>query len=244
MPLGPEPGEPVERRLVGLDVLPHRLRAFDCLRGTTFLQGKGLRVRGAVSVSWFACTSFRRNQCLSRRLVSSTGDRPCHAPSSPRGDKRYVRRKKGKFTKSQDDMGRSHAADRRRRRRGGEEGRRRPGRSEAAEGEAEEAVRPSPAFAASRSHSHRSSLFSTRSRNISATSPAGSQIVFRSWIYRRSGFGSALMLAGVGDQSGLMSNLLIKMCLSLADRHRRPPQVVSNKPLGGGSQRRDGPSKI
>ena len=30
-----------------------------------------------------------------------------------RGDKRYVRRKKGKFTKSQDDVGRSLAADRR-----------------------------------------------------------------------------------------------------------------------------------
>jgi len=29
------------------------------------------------------------------------------------GDKRYVRRKKGKFTKSQDDVGRSLAADRR-----------------------------------------------------------------------------------------------------------------------------------
>jgi hypothetical protein len=34
---------------------------------------------------------------------------------APRGDKRYVRRKKGKFTKSQDDVGRSLAADRRRR---------------------------------------------------------------------------------------------------------------------------------
>jgi hypothetical protein len=33
---------------------------------------------------------------------------------APRGNKRYVRRKKGKFTKSQDDMGRSLAADRRR----------------------------------------------------------------------------------------------------------------------------------
>ncbi len=33
---------------------------------------------------------------------------------APRGDKRYVRRKKGKFTKSQDDVGRSLAADRRR----------------------------------------------------------------------------------------------------------------------------------
>jgi hypothetical protein len=33
---------------------------------------------------------------------------------SPRpGDKRYVRRKKGKFTRSQDDVGRSLAADRR-----------------------------------------------------------------------------------------------------------------------------------
>ena len=32
---------------------------------------------------------------------------------APRGDKRYVRRKKGKFT-SQDDVGRSLAADRRR----------------------------------------------------------------------------------------------------------------------------------
>jgi hypothetical protein len=32
---------------------------------------------------------------------------------APRGDKRYVRRKKGKFTKSQDDVGRSLAADRR-----------------------------------------------------------------------------------------------------------------------------------
>jgi hypothetical protein len=31
----------------------------------------------------------------------------------PKGDKRYVRRKKGKFTKSQDDVGRSLAADRR-----------------------------------------------------------------------------------------------------------------------------------
>ena len=30
-----------------------------------------------------------------------------------KGDKRYVRRKKGKFTKSQDDVGRSLAADRR-----------------------------------------------------------------------------------------------------------------------------------
>jgi len=29
-----------------------------------------------------------------------------------KGDKRYVRRKKGKFTKSQDDVGRSVAADR------------------------------------------------------------------------------------------------------------------------------------
>ena len=29
------------------------------------------------------------------------------------GDKRYVRRKQGKFTKSQDDVGRSLAADRR-----------------------------------------------------------------------------------------------------------------------------------
>ena len=32
---------------------------------------------------------------------------------APRGDKRFVRRKKGKFTKSQDDLGRSLAADRR-----------------------------------------------------------------------------------------------------------------------------------
>ena len=31
----------------------------------------------------------------------------------PRGDKRYIRRKKGKFTKSQDSVGRSLAADRR-----------------------------------------------------------------------------------------------------------------------------------
>jgi hypothetical protein len=31
----------------------------------------------------------------------------------PKSDKRYVRRKKGKFTKSQDDVGRSLAADRR-----------------------------------------------------------------------------------------------------------------------------------
>jgi hypothetical protein len=30
-----------------------------------------------------------------------------------KGDKRYVRRKGGKFTKSQDDVGRSLAADRR-----------------------------------------------------------------------------------------------------------------------------------
>ena len=30
-----------------------------------------------------------------------------------KGDKRYVRRKKGKFTKSQDDVGKSLAADRR-----------------------------------------------------------------------------------------------------------------------------------
>ena len=33
---------------------------------------------------------------------------------APRGDKRYIRRKKGKFTKSQDNVGRSLAADRRR----------------------------------------------------------------------------------------------------------------------------------
>ena len=32
---------------------------------------------------------------------------------SHKGEKRYVRRKKGKFTKSQDDVGRSLAADRR-----------------------------------------------------------------------------------------------------------------------------------
>jgi hypothetical protein len=32
-----------------------------------------------------------------------------------KGDKRYVRRKRGKFTKSQDDVGRSLAADRRKR---------------------------------------------------------------------------------------------------------------------------------
>jgi hypothetical protein len=31
-----------------------------------------------------------------------------------KGDKRYVRRKRGKFTKSQDEVGRSLAADRRR----------------------------------------------------------------------------------------------------------------------------------
>lgn len=30
-----------------------------------------------------------------------------------KGDKRYIRRKKGKFTKSQDNVGRSLAADRR-----------------------------------------------------------------------------------------------------------------------------------
>ena len=30
---------------------------------------------------------------------------------APRGDKRFVRRKKGKFTKSQDDVGRSLASD-------------------------------------------------------------------------------------------------------------------------------------
>jgi hypothetical protein len=30
-----------------------------------------------------------------------------------KGDKRYVRRKKGRFTKSQDDVGRSLSADRR-----------------------------------------------------------------------------------------------------------------------------------
>jgi hypothetical protein len=30
-----------------------------------------------------------------------------------KGDKRYVRRKKGKFTKSQDDVGRSLTSDRR-----------------------------------------------------------------------------------------------------------------------------------
>lgn len=32
---------------------------------------------------------------------------------APKGDKRYVRRRKGKFTKSQDNVGRSLAADRR-----------------------------------------------------------------------------------------------------------------------------------
>jgi hypothetical protein len=32
-----------------------------------------------------------------------------------KGDKRYVRRKQGKFTRSQDDVGRSLAADRRKR---------------------------------------------------------------------------------------------------------------------------------
>ena len=32
-----------------------------------------------------------------------------------KGDKRYVRRKKGKFTKSQDDVGRSLSTDRRKR---------------------------------------------------------------------------------------------------------------------------------
>jgi hypothetical protein len=32
---------------------------------------------------------------------------------TPRGDKRYIRRKKGKFTTSQDDVRRSLAADRR-----------------------------------------------------------------------------------------------------------------------------------
>jgi hypothetical protein len=31
---------------------------------------------------------------------------------APRGKKRYVRRKSGKFTKSQDDVGRSLSADR------------------------------------------------------------------------------------------------------------------------------------
>jgi len=33
---------------------------------------------------------------------------------APKGNKRYIRRKAGKFTKSQDDVGRSLAADRRR----------------------------------------------------------------------------------------------------------------------------------
>jgi hypothetical protein len=33
---------------------------------------------------------------------------------APRADKRYVRRKKGRFTTSQDDVGRSLSADRRR----------------------------------------------------------------------------------------------------------------------------------
>jgi hypothetical protein len=35
-----------------------------------------------------------------------------HANRAHKGDKRYVRRKGGKFTKSQDDVGRSLAADR------------------------------------------------------------------------------------------------------------------------------------
>ena len=34
-------------------------------------------------------------------------------PEPHKGDKRYVRRKKGKFTKSQDEVGRSLAGDRR-----------------------------------------------------------------------------------------------------------------------------------
>jgi hypothetical protein len=38
---------------------------------------------------------------------------PAHAAEPHKGDKRYVRRKSGKFTKSQDDVGRSLAADRR-----------------------------------------------------------------------------------------------------------------------------------
>src|SRR5215207_10771182 len=37
LPLSPELGEPVERRLVGLDVLPHRLRAIDSLLCATLL---------------------------------------------------------------------------------------------------------------------------------------------------------------------------------------------------------------
>ena len=45
---------------------------------------------------------------MPRELIAPTGD-------GPTGDKRYVRRKKGKFTKSQDNVGRSLAADRRKR---------------------------------------------------------------------------------------------------------------------------------
>lgn len=56
-----------------------------------------------------------------------------------------------------------------------------------------------------RSHSWRSILFSTLSRYNSRTSPAGSHTVSSSWIYRRKGFGSALMLSAVGIQFGGMS---------------------------------------
>ena len=47
----------------------------------------------------------------------SSGIKPCRVLRSSRGkgEKRYVRRKKGKFTKSQDAVGRSLAVDRRKR---------------------------------------------------------------------------------------------------------------------------------
>ena len=56
-----------------------------------------------------------RNQCLAKVLNFPAGDMnmPRTLIEPRKGDKRFVRRKKGKFTQSQDDVGRSLAADRR-----------------------------------------------------------------------------------------------------------------------------------
>jgi hypothetical protein len=57
------------------------------------------------------CSAF---QSRSFFCSGSSGTKPCRVRREPhKGDKRYVRRKRGKFTKSQDNVGRSLATDRR-----------------------------------------------------------------------------------------------------------------------------------
>ena len=73
------------------------------------MMGDGNGSRHSSLVTWRSNSDYHPSGSLLALAMPRTQIEP------HKGDKRYVRRKKGKFTKSQDEVGRSLAADRRKR---------------------------------------------------------------------------------------------------------------------------------